>query len=849
MHVAAAWLGIGSKGRSSGDPSSPPPRMQAGEGTGRCRFRRRSRAPVGPWPIVIGLLLLGASCGFADEAAPGSTPTGPTLPGTAELTTDEPLDVKIVDGAHRFLDRKLAASIAGRKRFYQRDPSSPEAYAASLDSNREHLRESIGLIDPRVPTSMQRWGDSTRPALVAETSKYRVYQVRWPVLDGVDGEGLLLEPAGGEPVATAIVLPDADQLPEQLVGLAPGVDSPSHMARRLAENNFRVVVPMLINRRCTFSGNPRIAMTNQPHREWIYRQAFEMGRHVIGYEVQKILAVVDWLKGPASSAATESEPAADSSNRAAPIDPEGKVVVAGYGEGGLLALYAAAVDTRIDGCLCSGYFTSRQGIWAEPIYRNVWRLLREFGDAEMASLLVPRPLVVEHSRGPVVAGPPPAEKGRRSGAAPGKLGTPSAAAVKAELARAGTLDPKGFGPRHLIIGPSAQPVAFGSAEALQTLARSLGLDGDMELSADLPQDRRPGFDPMRRQRRQLDQLVRHVQRKMRLSDHVRRQRVFDKLSRESVEAFVDDAKPLREFFRNDVIGAFDDPLLEPNPRSRKIHDEPEWVGYDVVLDVWPDVWAWGILCVPKDIQPGEKRPVVVCQHGLEGVPQDAVEWDETQRAYRYYLGFASELAKRGFVTFAPFNLYRGKDRFRMLQRKANPLGCTLFSIIVPQHRQILNYLGSLPYVDPQRIAFYGLSYGGKSAMRIPALVPGYCLSICSGDFNDWIRKNVTVNARYSYMFTGEWEIFEFNLGRTFNYAEMSYLIAPRPFMVERGHHDGVAPDEWVAYEYAKVRWMYTQLGLSDRTEIEYFDGPHRINAEGTFDFLHEHLDWPEPTTE
>ena len=41
---------------------------------------------------------------------------------------------------------------------------------------------------------------------------------------------------------------------------------------------------------------------------------------------------------------------------------------------------------------------------------------------------------------------------------------------------------------------------------------------------------------------------------------------------------------------------------------------------------------------------------------------------------------------------------------------------------------------------------------------------------------------------------------EFDLGNTFNYGEMAGLIAPRPFMVERGHEDGVAPDEWVAHE-------------------------------------------------
>ena len=34
------------------------------------------------------------------------------------------------------------------------------------------------------------------------------------------------------------------------------------------------------------------------------------------------------------------------------------------------------------------------------------------------------------------------------------------------------------------------------------------------------------------------------------------------------------------------------------------------------------------------------------------------------------------------------------------------------------------------------------------------------------------------------------------------------------------------------------------LGIGDRTTIEYFDGPHMINGVGTFKFLHEQLKWP-----
>ena len=98
--------------------------------------------------------------------------------------------------------------------------------------------------------------------------------------------------------------------------------------------------------------------------------------------------------------------------------------------------------------------------------------------------------------------------------------------------------------------------------------------------------------------------------------------------------------------------------------------------------------------------------------------------------------------------------------------------------------------------------------------------------------------------RFSFMYSIEWEMPYFNMGSTFDYAEMTYLMLPRPFMVERGHNDRVASDQWVAREYAKVRWLYTQLGLADKTEIEYFNGGHTINGEGTFRFLHKHLNWP-----
>ena len=59
--------------------------------------------------------------------------------------------------------------------------------------------------------------------------------------------------------------------------------------------------------------------------------------------------------------------------------------------------------------------------------------------------------------------------------------------------------------------------------------------------------------------------------------------------------------------------------------------------------------------------------------------------------------------------------------------------------------------------------------------------------------------------------------------------------------MERGHQDGVSTDEWVAYEFAKVRRFYDSMNLPGATAIEFFSGPHTIHAVGTFEFLRRHL--------
>ncbi len=639
----------------------------------------------------------------------GGVPAQP-LPGTEPLLREGDLAAAMVESMDSYLLRRLADSTSERQAYW--------SSAGDLTAERQRLAALLGIRDARVPAP-----EINVSARVSET----ISTVRWPVLPGVDGEGWLLHPAGS-PRAAVIVAPDADG----------GTEIPA-AAVALARAGCVVVVPVWIDRSSRWSGNPAIRMTEHSHREWVYRMAYPMGRHILGYEIQKLSALVDWFRREHVGL---------------------PVAVYGTGEGAVLSLYAAATDERIATVAIDGQLRAPGEIWREPIDRNVWSLLRWYGDREVARMIAPRRLLTGASLDQFAA----------------------------------------------VLGVTA-----GSAAPVKTT------DGAGA-----------------RQERLLRQLVDHTQQLVWQAEHRRRE--FFAKPGESVE-------PYRDKFQEDILGRLPAPDEPLRAQTRRLYDTPKFTGWEVLIPVWDEVFAYGVLLVPKDMKPGERRAVVVCQHGLEGRPAYLIDPpdDRNREVYRRY---AAALAERGYIVYAPQNPYIGGDRFRQVQRKTNPLGLSLFSFITGQHARTLDWLTSLPFVDADRVGFYGLSYGGTTALRVPPVEPRYRVVVCSGNFNEWTWKIARTDYPFTYVFTGEYEILEFNQGETFGHYEMAALIAPRPFMVERGHRDGVGIDEWVAYEFAKVAGFYRALGVPDRAAIEYFDGVHRIHGVGTFEFIERWLGPP-----
>jgi dienelactone hydrolase len=765
----------------------------------------------------------------------------------------------MVDGIRGHALRELQESPRQRAQFWNYDFSSREAFEKSLAPNRARLEQILGAVDPRTSllkgSGFELIGTPATPSMLAESSVAAVFAVRWPVLEGVTGEGLLVVPH--QPRAAVVALSDAAKSPEEFVGLnSQNNDEDGIWVKMLASTGAVVLVPTLIDRDHEWSGHPEVGFTNQPHREFLYRQAFEMGRHPIGYEVQKVRAALDLLERFRAPEVPISEVAgADVAGEADPANRKLPLGVSGIGEGALIALFVAALDPRVEATMISGHFGPREGVWSEPIYRNVWGLLREFGDAELASMLAARHLTIQEQWNPtgleedetqieeVVSLPgddlPQTDPGRATTAAPGRFAARKVAEVKQEFEKVVAVFERLENRTRLRLDIGAgswQQWGDGSGffHSLKLMqpddTRLANFQPDEEEDSG---DGSSSYSPKQRQRHQFQELQDHVQRLMEKSHRIRNARWLP--PQKSRETWAESRAALRDLVLDSYIGRLTHDRLPPRPRTRVIRRTEQYTAYEVELDVIEGVIAGGILLVPSDLKPDERRPVVVCQHGLESLAIDTLALEGP--GYQYYKGFAHKLAGEGFVVYAPQNPYRGEDRFRVIQRMANPLGRSLFSYIIAQHDQTLAWLRTLDFVQPDKIGFYGLSYGGKTAMRVPPFVEGYALSICSGDFTDWARTITTNQERYGYAFTGEYEIPEWNLGHIASYAELASLMFPRPFMVEQGHQDGGAPTEWVLGEFGKVRRMYDHLGESDRARIEFFDGPHTIHGVGTVEFL------------
>jgi hypothetical protein len=341
------------------------------------------------------------------------------------------------------------------------------------------------------------------------------------------------------------------------------------------------------------------------------------------------------------------------------------------------------------------------------------------------------------------------------------------------------------------------------------------------------------------EQRIVKQLENHTQRLLKESVFTR-QDFWKKLNTSSPQKIAETVEWYRNYFAKNVVGEFEEPLLPIKPRTRFFKDCETYTIYEVELDVFEGVTAFGFLLIPKTLKDGQKLPAVVGQHGLEvDAKGHIIEFDPKKNMQHAMI---TKLCNGNYVTFAPQGFFKLGHKFRFNQRQLNTLGKNFFVVMLAQQKQIVKFLQTLPFVEADKIGFYGCSYGGTTALFLPPLIPEYKAVVCSANFNYWNNKVAGTLLPDSYMFDWQYEVYDFDLANTFDHSDMVRLIAPRSFMVEHGHNDGVAKDEYVSFEFGKVRYYYDMyLKMPERAEMIFMPDGHLPYVTPILPFLNKWL--------
>ena len=460
----------------------------------------------------------------------------------------------------------------------------------------------------------------------------------------------------------------------------------------------------------------------------------------------------------------------------------------GMGDGGRLALMLAAVDGRCERVIAADAFGDRSGPraafpWPELIHG--WAL--NFGDAELAALILPRRVTLIDA-----------------------LGRLASAGYRGELAACEALC-------------GAQPARRAAEHRAEAVGQALAeLGARMETEPSRPEDPATAGDQAAlRARERHERTCQRLRECLDEAAQLRERRSFEDLAGRRAEWQA-------------LVGHYPAPdaPLEARGRLAAPEFQTETVAtYEVCVPVFtdPPVFVRGLLAVPKNIAAGERRAAVVCSHGWEDTP-------ELAHQPGVYNAFALRLAERGTVTWAPQSYFRSEHAIHSLYRMAGLLGKTEFGLMARLHGRSLDYLSSLPFVDPGRIAFYGLSYGGYTALWLNGLEPRFAAVVCSGHFNDWQAKTTGRNDA-SYLYTENASMYAPGILTRFNHGDLAALACPRPFLIEAGDEDWVTRRAWVESEFARARAVYALHGATGRIELAWERGGHQVYGRRSFAFL------------
>ena len=99
------------------------------------------------------------------------------------------------------------------------------------------------------------------------------------------------------------------------------------------------------------------------------------------------------------------------------------------------------------------------------------------------------------------------------------------------------------------------------------------------------------------------------------------------------------------------------------------------------------------------------------------------------------------------------------------------------AMVAAKTERVIDFLQTLPFVDSQRIGYYGLSYGGHSAIWSAPLVDRLAVAVVSGNFNDQRAKLTSDAEATSYLLHPYEDPYAWNSLNRFTHPELLLMTA------------------------------------------------------------------------
>jgi dipeptidyl-peptidase-4 len=167
---------------------------------------------------------------------------------------------------------------------------------------------------------------------------------------------------------------------------------------------------------------------------------------------------------------------------------------------------------------------------------------------------------------------------------------------------------------------------------------------------------------------------------------------------------------------------------------------------------------------PKTLEPGKRYPVIVDVYGGPGVQRVRRAWGGYPRSNEGF--FRQYLAQHGYVVFTLDNRGSGFRGVKFETALYRHMG----SVEVEDQVTGVQFLKSLPFVDPARIAVFGWSYGGYMALMCMMQAPGeFAAGVSGAPVTDWRLYDTHYTERY--MSTPQDNAAGYTSGSVLTYAD------------------------------------------------------------------------------